>query len=259
MTDRLYPIEVWTRKPRALVGMLFVLLLAVGVSDPAQGQLIDRLVVTPTFGVVFPTSDMADYVLPGPTFGMRAMYEFSPRIALGLESAFDSHQGNPESSHTLFTGPPYQMLRYGVAAEVALLPPSPGRLAIVVGGGAGLATMFSEPMYNPEKIPNGQPVGGPGQTEFTYDALRFEGTYPGFNGLLRIAYAYDASTTLFIEGLGFRTNVDQEKTKVFAQGSWPVAKVGADGRTLAFDEGPALVPPSSITTVGARVGFQLKW
>lgn len=244
------------RIPSALV---VALLLAGGVVADADAQLLEGLEVTPTFGVVFPTGDMADYVLPGPTFGLKVLHAFSPRIAVGIETAFDSHQGNPASSHTLFTGPPYQMLRYGVAAELGLLPPSPGRLAVAIGGGAGLATMFSEPMYNPDAVPNGQTVGGPGQTEFTYDALRFNGTYPAFNGLLRIGYAYDARTLLFVEGTGFRTKVDEEKSRVFALGSWPVAKVGPDGRTLDFDEGPPLEPPTTITTVGVRLGFQLSW
>ncbi|MSR07906.1 MAG: hypothetical protein EXR93_12725 [Gemmatimonadetes bacterium] len=250
------------RRPKVVLGLVLAMLLVGSGTEPVQAQFFDtdRMVVTPVFGVVFPMGDMSDYVLPGPTFGVQVMYGLLSRFSIGLEGAFDSHQGNPESSHTLFLGPPYQMLRYGLAAEIMLLPPEPGSFTIIAGGGAGLATMFSEPLYNPAAPPIGVTVGGPGQTEFSADPLRFEGTYAAFNGLLRLAYVYDPRITLFAEGLAFTSSVDEEKTKVFvAMSSIPVAKVGPDGRTLAFDEGPPLDPPSSITSIGLRLGFRIHW
>ena len=228
-----------------------LLLLGSGVR-PADGQLLDRVVATPTFGVVALTGDIADYLSPGPSFGLQVMYQLSPRLAAGVDATFDSHEGTP-SPHTIFNGPPTQVLRYGIGAEFALLPPRPGSFTASVGGGAGLATMFSEKMYD---IANpGGVVAGPGQTEHAANPLQFKGSYPAFNGLLRLAYVADPSITLFLEGIGILTNVDETKTVVFVQGPYPVARVG-ETKPIEFDEVGPLRPPSSFNALGVRVGLR---
>ena len=242
--------------------LLPVTLLLLSGTGKVQAQLLDRLAVTTSVGAAFPLGEVADYVLPGPSVGLQAMYELSPRFALGVESNFESHQGDPRTSYTIFTGPPFQTLRWGATAEAALLPPEAGSFTVIAGGGAGYATYFSERLYNPNEPPDGRladeagMVGGEGQTEFSSNPLQFSGSFFAVNGRLKLAYVYNSAMTLFVEGQYYRASVDEEKTVVFVQGPFPVARVDDTGKKLTFDvEGP-LTTPTSMSSIGLRVGFR---
>lgn len=221
-----------------------------------QAQLAERLALTSSVGAALPLGEVSNYVLPGPSFGFQLLYELSPRLAAGLEANFDSHQGDPKTSYTIFTGPPFQALRYGVAVEASVLPPDPGRFTVMAGGGAGLVSYFSDRLYNPEEPPIGTSVGGDGQTEFSSNPLQFSGSYFAVNGLLRLAYVYNSSTTLYVESQYYRASVDEEKTKVFVQGPYPVAKIDETGKKITFDIHGPLKTPTSVSSVGIRLGFR---
>jgi hypothetical protein len=203
----------------------------------AEAQLVgqDRLAASTTFGITVPRGDMGYFYRPGPTFGLQLMYELSPRLAVGLDTGFDSFDGK-RTPNTIFTGPPSQFLRYGVGAEFALLPSRPGAFTVVTGAGVGMATVLSESMYNP--MSPGGVVGGPGTTVHSSDPLRFEGSYVTGSALLRVGYVADATTTLFLEGHGYTTSLDADKTIVFIQGD------------------PSLVAPTSMMSLGFRLGLR---
>ncbi|MQA90745.1 MAG: hypothetical protein GEU90_10980 [Gemmatimonas sp.] len=244
--------------PRRCRGSFSTLLLAILVvgfgARPAGAQLVDggRLSAVPSFGMTTLTGELANYLSPGPGFGLQVLYQLMPRVSAGVEVAFDSYEG-ARSPETIYQGPPTQVLRYGIGAEVALVPPQPGGITVSVGGGAGLATMFSEKLYNPA-APGGL-VGGPGQTEHSATPLQFGGTYPSFNGLVRLGYVVDPTITLFVEGMGFTSSVDEEKTVVFIQGPYPVARVG-ENEPLVFDEVGPLTAPDVVRSVGIRLGLR---
>jgi hypothetical protein len=256
------------RVPRISIALFYAFLMAGFGPASASAQLLGegRLVATPQMGIAMPMGDISDYLAKGPSFGLQMKYRLAPRFSVGLETAFDSHEG-VATGYTLFVGPPTQVLRYGLTAELDLLPPNPGSLTISAGGGVGLATMLSEPMFN-QDVHAGEFAGGPGTTlddegvsTHAPVPIEFKGTYPAFSGLLRIGYVANSRITLFAEGTGFYSRVDEDKTAVFVQqeigpgGPFPYADVGPDGTIVFIRKGP-LEAPTTFSSIGVRLGFQ---
>jgi hypothetical protein len=193
---------------------------------------------------------MGDYLRGGPSFGLELMYEVTPRLSVGVETSFVGHDGEQSpkvngigerGTSRIFIGPPTQVLRGGLDAEFALLAPQNRGLQIVAGAGVGLARMISEFLYNPlDPLESGEllDLSGPNVTTHSNTALQFGGTNAAVSGLLRVAYVLSPEVSIFVEGSGYTTQIDEEKSIVFV--------IGND----------SLEPPSTWSSVGVRFGVR---
>lgn len=231
--------------------LLATSLTLIGTGE-AEAQFADRLSWGPIFGWESPISDMGDYLRAGPTFGLQLTYELAPRVSLGLETTFVGHDGQPSptvdgvgqrNESRIFIGPPTQVVRAGVNVEFALVQPANTGLEVTVGGGVGLARMISEKLYDPrDPAESGEVLDlAGGATTHSPNPVQFDGTDAAFSGLVRFGYALSPVLSLYVEGSGYTTKIDEEKSVVFVFG---------DERLSA---------PDSWSSVGFRLGLRKRF
>lgn len=241
-----------SRTPLAAISLLLMLSMSAG-APAAKAQVGSRLSWGPVVGWESPLNDMGDYLLAGPSFGFQLMYDVARRFSVGLETTYVGHDGQhaptvngigERGTSRTFVGPPTQVLRFGVTGEVALLAPENTGFKIVAGAGAGLAKMLSEKLYNPlDPLDSGEilDLSQENTTTHSANALQFKGTNPQFSGLLRIGYVTSPDVTLYVEGSGYTTSIDEERSIVFVLGN------------------DSLKPPGTWSSIGVRLGLRKRF
>jgi hypothetical protein len=237
------------------IAFLSAALLTGAAAPNAEAQLLGsgRLAWGATVGWESLTGDMGDYLRSAPSFGLHLLYDVVPRVSIGVETNFVGHDGRYSQTvggvgivgqSRTYIGPPTQLVRAGVTGEVAILMPAGDTgFSLVAGAGAGMGRMISEKLYDPEN-PGGVIVPNTGSTSHAPKPLQFGGTNPVFSGLLRAGYQVNPAVTLYVEGAGYTTSIDDKM---------------ADGRpkSIVFVIGDStLEPPTSWSSMGLRFGIR---